>query len=171
MEITPIVNRVAKSGIITLNLEEFLPSKPIIGLDLKDFLFKGLILREKEFRAALKELDWSQYKNEVVAVFCSVNAIIPHWAYMLLSIYLEGNAEFYFFGDKKAVSSQYLLNQLRELDSQKYIDKRVVIKGCGDKAVEAVSYMEISRILKPHVKSLMYGEPCSTVPIYKKRNK
>ncbi|HCS21197.1 MAG TPA: hypothetical protein DIW47_11670 [Bacteroidetes bacterium] len=164
-----IINRVASSPILTLNLEDMYLEGERLVLDIKDQLFQGLILREKDFRAFIKTHDWSLYQNKFVAVTCSVDAIIPTWAFMLVAQKLEPVAKAFVFGDLKALENYLFQQQLNTLDIAAYIDKPVVIKGCFDKPVPVSAYMEITRILAPHVKSLMYGEPCSTVPIFKKK--
>lgn len=165
-----IVNKVAQSGIITISLEDYLPEKAdILSFDLKPFLFKEMILREKEFRTAMTALNWAVYENKAVAVFCSADAIIPNWAYMLISSYLEPYATVIYFGKPEFVYEMLLLKNIESIDSTVYIDKRIVIKGCADKPVPESAFIAITQKLKPAVKSLMYGEPCSTVPVYKKR--
>jgi len=167
--LTEIVNRVAQSGIITIDLEDYLPGKEVVGIDLSEFLFKGLLLKEKEFRQALKELEWSQYEDKKVAVFCSTDAIIPRWAYMLVASYLDGKANYYAQCNTEQMQHRVIEQKLQGLNTEALRDKRVVIKGCGEVDVPAFAYMEITRLVKPIVKSIMYGEPCSTVPIYKKK--
>jgi len=164
-----IVNKVAQSGIITLDLEDYYPKEELVPFDLKPYLFMAMILKEKDFRTKLQELDWEQYRNKNVAIFCSADAVIPFWAYMLVMTYLEPVANFAAFGDTKQVHQTQFMKSLGAIDVNEYVDKRVVIKGCGDKGAGEAAYVEITRLLKPVVKSLMYGEPCSTVPIYKKK--
>jgi hypothetical protein len=164
----PLVNRVAQSGIITINLETFYPEKKTVSFDLKDYLFMEMILKEKDFRTTLKEKDWSQYKDAIVLIHCSVNAIIPVWAYMLVSSYAEAFASEVYTGDAEAYLTHHYQNAIESLDVEMYIDKRIVIKGCSDKPVPAGAYQALTKRLKPHVLSIMYGEPCSTVPIYKR---
>lgn len=163
----PIVNRVAQSGLITIDLEFFFPKNPIINFDLKDFLFMGLILKEKEFRAALKAHDWEQYRQKNVAILCTADAIVPYWAYMLVAAYLSPVAHFFLYGNSDMLLTHLYLKQLSDIDVEAFRDKRVVIKGCGEKPIPPAAYAEIARLLQPVVKSLMYGEPCSTVPILK----
>lgn len=164
-----IVNKVAQSGIITLDLEDYYPKEEIVEFDLKPYLFMEMILKEKDFRTKLQELDWEQYRNKNVAIFCSVDAVIPFWAYMLIMTYLESVAHYAAFGDKQHVHQVQFMKNLAAIDVNEYTDKRIVIKGCGDKGAGEAAYVEITRLLRPVVKSLMYGEPCSTVPIYKKK--
>jgi hypothetical protein len=165
----PIVNKVAESGIITLDLEQFYPKEAIAVFDMKDHLFMGLILKEKDFRAALQSLNWEQYSDKNVAVTCSADAIIPVWGYMLVASYLQPFAKEIVFGDEKLLLQTVLLKNMSTLSPEEYNDKRVVIKGCGEIAIPDAAYMEITARLRPYAKSIMYGEPCSTVPIFKKR--
>ncbi len=162
-----IVNKVAGSGLVTIDLEEFYPKGERVVLDIKDHLFQGLLLREKDFREFIKQEDWSKYNNMYVAVTCSADAIIPTWAYMLLASALEPFAKKVVFGSAETLETVLYDELLRNLDVQQYKDARVVIKGCGNLPVPRAAYVELTRLLRPHVKSIMYGEPCSTVPIYK----
>jgi hypothetical protein len=167
----PLVNRVANSGIITINLEEYFPTNEVIGFDLKGYLFQEMILKEKDFRAALKEHDWQQYDGKIVTLFCSVDAIIPTWAYMLVSSYCSGIAIDLFQGTKAEYYTYYYKQLLKEMDYTQYQDNRIVIKGCSNQPVPTLAYMEITEKLKPYAQSIMYGEPCSTVPIFKRPRK
>ena len=164
-----LVNKVAQSGLITIDLEEFFPKQDIIALDIKDFLFRGLILKELEFRAALKAHDWSIYKDKIVAVYCSTDAILPQWSFMLVSTYLAAQTNNIYFGNVEKVEYNLFLENIKHIDETKYTNEKIVIKGCGTKTVTGEAYMEITKKLQPVVKSLMFGEPCSTVPIYKKK--
>jgi hypothetical protein len=164
-----IVNKVAESGLITLDLEAYYPKGEIVLFDLKDYLFMGLILKEKDFRAALQQLDWNVYQNKNVAVTCTADAVIPMWAYMLVSSYLQPVANEVVFGNADDLRRQVLLRNIQQIDMNEFADKRVVVKGCGDQPVGEFAYMEITNKLRPVAKSIMYGEPCSTVPIYKKK--
>jgi len=164
-----IVNKVAESGIITLNLEDFYPKEDILVFDLKEFLFMGLILKEKDFRAALQAIDWKQYLDKNVAVTCSADAIIPVWAYMLVASYLQPFAGEIVFGNKEMLISFLIDKNIEKINASNYTDSRVVIKGCGDIQIPASAYMTITSKLRPYVRSIMYGEPCSTVPVYKKK--
>ncbi len=163
------INRVAESGILTLDLEEVGGNDNWVDFDLKPFLFMELILKEKDFREALKNHDWTVYKGKLVAVFCSADAIIPVWAYMLVGSYLQPVAKGAVFGNPEAARQQWLLGKIAEIDADEYAGKRVVIKGCGDKPVGEAAYLAATIKLRPVVKSIMYGEPCSTVPIYKQK--
>lgn len=162
-----IVNKVAESGIITLDLAPFIPEEVAL-FDLKPFLFREMILKEKDYRAALQTYEWEQYKGKNVAVFCSVDAIIPIWAYMLATSYLQPVALSVYFGTGEEMTKVLLRERINEIDLSEYTDKRVVIKGCGDVPIPDAAYVAVTQHLRPVVKSLMYGEPCSTVPIYKK---
>ena len=164
-----IVNKIAQSALLTLDLEKYFPEGKIVMFDLKPFLFMELILKEKDFRTALQNTDWNQYQDQIVGVYCSSDAIIPLWAYMLVAGYLEPVAKDIIQGDEQTVIRQLLLKRIGMIDPQEFKDKRVVVKGCGEKAIGAFAYLEITRLLRPVVKSIMYGEPCSTVPIYKSR--
>jgi hypothetical protein len=164
-----IVNKVAESGLITLDLERYFPAEEICVFDLKDYLFKSLILKEKDFREALKNVDWDKYRGKNVGVLCSADAIIPPWAYMLVASYLQPVAIDITMGDEKEVLKNTFLKNIRSIDASEYLDQRVVIKGCGDKTIEEFAYMEITKLLRPIAKTIMYGEPCSTVPVYKKK--
>lgn len=165
----PILNKVAESGIISLDLEEFYPKSLVKTFDLKSYLFMELILKEKDFRAALLTTDWEQYKDAHVAIICSADAIIPMWANMLVAVYLSPVAQSVFFGTEKALLENLLLAQIDTINGADYTDKRVVVKGCGEIAIPESAYVKITAKLHPFVKSIMYGEPCSTVPIYKKK--
>jgi hypothetical protein len=164
-----LINKVAQSGLITIDLEDFFPAENVLEFDLKDFLFRGLILKELEFRAALKSLDWSVYKDKTVAVFCSADAILPQWSFMLVSMYLSAQTNKIYFGNTEKVEYYLFLENIKNIDASKYINEKIVIKGCGTKTVTGEAYLEITKKLQPVVKSLMFGEPCSTVPIYKKK--
>ncbi|MCB9252575.1 MAG: DUF2480 family protein [Flavobacteriales bacterium] len=166
----PIVNKVAQSGLITFNLENYFDPAKTAVFDLKDCLFMGLILREKDFREFIKSHDWSQYQGMNVAITCSADAIIPTWAYMLVASKLEGIAGFFLFGNEENLQQALYQNALSTINIEDYRDKKVIIKGCSNKPVPTYAYIEISRLLLPVVSSLMYGEPCSTVPVYKKKS-
>lgn len=164
-----LVNRVASSGLVTINLEDFFPKGEIAHFDLVDYLFMGLILKEKDFREALKNHDWTQYQGKVLLVYCSNDSIIPVWAYMLVATYAEPFAKDIFQGDQDNYYKAAFNRALGQIDPAKYADQRVVIKGCSDQPVPPSAYLELTRLLKPQVISIMYGEPCSTVPIYKRK--
>jgi hypothetical protein len=164
-----IINKVAESGIITVNLEDFFPTEEIVLFDIKDYLFMGMILKEKDFRQAIKELDLTLYQKKRVGVTCSADAIVPVWAYMLISSALSSvSVDVVMGANEIEIRKKIQLRNIRKIDTQHFIDKRVVIKGCGEESVSEEAYLEITNVLKPVVKSLMYGEPCSTVPVFKK---
>lgn len=163
-----IVNKVAESGLVTLDLERYYPKGETALFDLKDFLFMGLILKEKEFREALKKEDWEKYRDKNVAVTCTADAIIPVWAYMLAVSYLQPVAKDVVLGDEKELHKILFLKNISQVNETEFADKRIVIKGCGETPIGDFAYAEMTRKLLPIAKSIMYGEPCSTVPVYKK---
>jgi Protein of unknown function (DUF2480) len=163
------VNKVAESGLVSLDLEELAGKNEWVVFDLKPFLFMELMLREKDYREALKVHDWNMYTGKLVSVYCSADAIIPMWAYMLAGTYLQPVAAGVVFGNPETARQQWLLDKIANLDVSAFEGKRVVIKGCGDEPVGESVYLAATVKLRPVVKSLMYGEPCSTVPIYKQR--
>lgn len=165
---TPFVNKVAESGLLTIDLEKYYPRESTAVFDLKDHLFMGMILKEKDFREALKSTDWSVYQDKNIALTCSVDAIIPVWAWMLAVTYLEPVANEIVMGDEKELHRVLYLKNIAAIDPKEFEDKRVVIKGCGETPIADYVYMEITKLLRPVAKSIMYGEPCSTVPVYKK---
>ncbi len=162
-------NKVAESGIVTIDLASLLPSNDIIVFDIKPYLYMELILKEKEFRAALLTTDWTIYQDKVVGIICSADAIIPMWANMLIVSALNPFTKAVYFGDENKVREQQLLESIGSLNINEYNDQRVVIKGCGDTPIGESAYIAITQKLRPVVKSIMYGEPCSTVPVYKKK--
>jgi hypothetical protein len=164
-----IVNKVAQSALITLNLEDYYPADEIIVFDLKPHLFMELILKEKEFRNTLQQHDWQQYQDKVVALTCSSDAIIPVWAWMLVTTYLEPIGKEIVFGDEKTARQHLFLKNIDAVNVEIFRDKPVVVKGCGELPIGEFAYMEITKKLRPVARSIMYGEPCSTVPIYKKK--
>ena len=165
----PFINKVAESGLISVDLENWYPKGETAVFDMKDYLFMGLILKEKDFREALKNIDWSVYNNKNIALTCSADAIIPVWAWMLVATYLQPVANEIVLGDEKELHKKLFLKNLSSINVNEYADKRVVIKGCGETPIGDFVYMEITKLLRPVAKSIMYGEPCSTVPVYKKK--
>lgn len=163
-----IVNKVAESGLISLDLEQWYPKQAIAQFDIKDHLFMGMIVKEKEFRESLKQTDWSIYKDKAVAVTCSADAIIPVWAYMLVTSYLQPVCKEVYMGTAQEFLKYLFLRNIESADLSAYTDQRVIVKGCGDTPIGEFAYIAISQRLLPAVKTLMYGEPCSTVPVYKK---
>ncbi|MDW7694165.1 DUF2480 family protein [Flammeovirgaceae bacterium SG7u.111] len=166
-----IVNRVANSALVSIDLEELYQPGERVLLDIKDQLFQGLILREKDFREYVKNHDWQQYEGEFVAITCTADAIVPTWAFMLLASKLEPVAKHFVFGDLEALETKLFTDAIAQLNLDDYTDKPVVIKGCSDKPVPVSAYVELVRVLRPKVRTIMYGEPCSTVPVYKKPRK
>ena len=165
---TKLVNRVAQSGLKTINLEDDFPKCEMISFDLKDFLFQGLILRENDFRSALNDHNWEQYNGKVLLVFCSTDAIIPVWAYMLVATYASPWTLEVFPGNRDEYLRIYYSRVILSRDYSHLAGERVVIKGCSHKPVPHTAYLQLTSVLVPMVQSVMYGEPCSTVPIYKK---
>ncbi|MEX0884139.1 MAG: DUF2480 family protein [Cyclobacteriaceae bacterium] len=165
---TEIVNRVSNSPIVTIDLEHYYVKGERSVFDLESFLFKGMVLKELDFRKGLKELDWSDYQDKYVAVMCSADVIIPKWAYMLAVVYLNKVAREVVVGDRATLEQHLLFLSLQKLDLNSLKDKPVVIKGCSKFAIPDFAYGEIVRLLMPLAKSIMFGEPCSTVPVYKK---
>jgi hypothetical protein len=165
-----IVNKVAASGLVTLDLKDYYAEGTRIFIDIKDQLWQGLALKEKDFREFVKTNDWDSYNNTYVAIGCTADAIIPNWAYMLLASALAGKARKVVFGDLVQLEYQIFLDQLSEkLNLTDLADKRVIVKGCSDKPIPTGAYVEMVNRLQPVVKSIMFGEPCSTVPVFKKQ--
>ncbi|HAD10907.1 MAG TPA: hypothetical protein DCF33_00565 [Saprospirales bacterium] len=165
----PLVNRVANSSLVTIDLEDFFPAGEIVPFDLKAYLFMELILKEKDFREALNAINWEQYKGKNLAVFCSTDAIIPMWAYMLVATHAAPYVEDIALCEPANFVDQVYLKKLASLDLEAYEGKRLVVKGCSDKPVPPSAYLEITRRLQPIALSIMFGEPCSTVPVFKKK--
>ncbi|MGL4347303.1 MAG: DUF2480 family protein [Chitinophagaceae bacterium] len=162
-----IENKIASSKLIVLDLEDFLPKK-ILTIDLKQFLFKELILKEKDFREALKSFDWANFENQYTAIYCSVDAVIPHWAYILPLVYLTPLKARCVVGNEATAMQHFLIENINHIENQHFTNEKVIIKGCGKEHIHSGAYTAIAQKLLPVVQSLMYGEPCSTVPIYKK---
>ena len=165
----PFINKVAESGLISLDLAQFIPNNDIIVFDIKPYLFMELILKEKDFRASLASIDWTQFENKIVGIFCSTDAIIPMWANMLIVANLSPYVKAVYFGDENKTRELVLLEEIQKIDAASYLDQRVVVKGCGDTPIGESAFIAITQKLRPVVKSIMYGEPCSTVPVYKKK--
>lgn len=164
-----VKNKVAESGLITLDPGKLFPQKELVGFDLKDFLWQEMVLREKEFRLAMKNIDWSVYNGKLVALYCSTDAIVAQWAWMLVAGYLEEAGADYAFGQKEAVAENALISAIEKWEVAAYQGGKVIVKGCGDPNIGPAVYVAMSRRLLPVVQSLMYGEPCSTVPVFKKK--
>ena len=165
-----IVNKVAESGLVSLDLADLYPSGERFLYDIKDNLFHELMLREKDFREFVKDHDWTTYTGKHIAIICSADAIVPTWAYMLLATKLSPFASSVVFGDLETLETVLFNQQLNALDVEKYRDQRIVIKGCGDIQIPISAYVQITGKLIGIAKSIMYGEPCSTVPIYKRKD-
>ncbi|MDO4762763.1 MAG: DUF2480 family protein [Flavobacteriaceae bacterium] len=163
-----IRNKVAESGLINIDILDFRPSGKRVGLDLKDFLFEGLILREKDFRQQIKDLETEIYADAYVYLYCSTEAIIPLWAYFLVASKLEEVSRKVIYGSLQDLETLLMSEKINEFDFSEYQDKRVLVRGCGDFEVPINSYVELVQKLKPWVKSLMFGEACSSVPIFKR---
>lgn len=166
-----IINKVANSGLITIDLEDLYVEGERILFDIKSWLFEELILKEKDFREHIKNHDWSQYEGKFVAVTCSADAIVPTWAYMLIATALQPFAKKIVFGDLQKLEETLFSEQLNKINPEDYREQKIVIKGCSKINVPVATYVELTARLKPLVKSIMYGEPCSTVPIYKQKVK
>src|SRR5690554_306763 len=164
-----IVNKIQQSGLIQLDLADYKPKEAIVTIDLKENLWQELALKEKDFREFVKENDWSKYAGNVVGVFCSADAIIPTWAYMLVISKLQEQNVTAFVGNKEEVEKQLILANISAIDLEKFQDGRLIIKGCSDVAHPAFAMYELVKRLQPVSKCIMYGEPCSTVPVYKRK--
>lgn len=168
MQVEEIQNKVAQSGLVTFNLEEMIDKASQMLIDIKDQLYMGLMLKEKEFRTFIKEHDWTQYQGANVAITCTTDAIVPTWAYMLVANKLSGIAKNVVFGNLETLQQTLFEKSIHDIDVSAYADQRVVVKGCSDHPVPVSAYVALTAKLTPVVKTLMFGEPCSTVPIYKK---
>jgi hypothetical protein len=154
--------------LVTIDLEDYYPDGKRMLLDIKDWLLEGLVLREKDFRQQASEHNWEQYKNSFVALYCSTDAIVPAWAYMLLSTYLEPYATKIVIGDLNTLETSIYQDIISELDVSEFQDKPIIVKGCSYKPIPDNAYIQLTTKLKPIAKSIMYGEACSSVPLYKK---
>ena len=164
-----IKNKVKESGIIQLDLADFKPKNELVGIDLSERLYQGLILKEKDFRLWLKENNWQQYEGKAVFIYCSAEAIIPTWAYMLVISMLMPYTEQVLAGTRIDLEKKMIQDNIVAMNLSTMMDQRVIIKGCSDIATPEYAMSELVRVLQPVVKSIMYGEPCSTVPIFKKK--
>jgi hypothetical protein len=164
-----IINKVANSNLVQIDLELLYPEGERVLLDLKEQLYQGLLLREKDFRDYLKTTDWEFYRDKHVAVICSTDAIVPTWAYMLLAVHLQPYIKTLVFGNLETLETEIFRQMLQNLDLSVYQNAKVVVKGCSKKAIPLAAYMELSKLLRPYVSSIMFGEPCSTVPLYKRK--
>jgi len=170
MEVSnPIINKVAQKAIVTIDLADFFPAEEsIIAIDLKDYLFKGLILREADFRQQVANTDWSAYQDKYVAVHSSVNAIIPMWAYMVLAAELAPYAKDIVNAPPDQAADIFMYRAIDKINASDYTGQRVVIKGCGDRQIDPAAFVYITQKLASAARAIMYGEPCSMVPVYKK---
>ena len=164
-----IINKVDKSGIIQLNPEEWRPEGQRLGFDMKNHLFQGLVLREKDFREFIKNNDWDSYSSAFVYMHCSADAIVPTWAYMLVSAALEGKAEIVIWGNLQDLEDELLIRAINNLPDHDFKDQRVIVKGCSNNTIGNRVYMALTLKLKPLVKNLMFGEACSAVPVFKRK--
>ena len=164
-----IINKVANSSLININLEDYYEKGERVVFDVTPFLWQGLVVKEKDFRAALKETDWSKYEDKLVAVSCSTDAIIPSWAFMLIAIELSEFAKKTVLGSLEDLEREIYIEALSKLDCSIYKDKRVIVKGCSAYPVPEMAYLYLVQQLKPYTKSIMFGEACSTVPLFKKK--
>ncbi len=164
-----IVNRVKESGLISLDLADYKPAEEIVELDVADQLWQRLVLKEKEFRAWIKSCDWGQYSEKAVYVHCTEDAIVPTWAYMLIGSQLQAHGAKYIIGSKTDLEKQLIVENIRKDDVSEYTDGRIIIKGCSDISSPEFAMSELVRHLQPVAKSIMYGEPCSTVPVFKRK--
>lgn len=164
-----IVNKIANSGLINIDLADYYVHGKRLHIDIEPWLYEGLILREKDFRQHIKDHDWAQYDGAFVSVNCSADAIIPQWAYMLIGTQLQDYAAKVVIGNSETLEGMLMEDAISKLDMDEYSDKRVIIKGCGDLPIPSQAYLSFASALKPHAKSIMFGEACSTVPIYKKK--
>ncbi len=164
-----IVNRIANSKLVTIDLEDFYPSGQRVKFDISEWLLEGLLLREKDFRDQVKNHDWSQYKDAYVALGCSTDAIIPSWAYLLLSTQLNPFAKKVIVGDLELLETVLFSEIIGNLEVNSFQDKPVIIKGCANKPIPQSAYSFLIERIQPVAKSIMFGEACSTVPLYKNK--
>ena len=163
-----IINRVANSELVTIDLTDYVPTTPISEFDIKNLLFNGIVLKEKDFRKSLKEFDFSIYKNTIVALHCSADAIVPMWAFMLITSYLQTANTDVYYGKKKDVFLKLFTENIDNINSLDYENKKVIVKGCGQIQLNECLYIAITKKLQNKVRSLMFGEACSAVPVFKK---
>jgi hypothetical protein len=164
-----LTNKVAESGIVTIDPADYYVKGERVLFDIKSLLIEEFLLREKDFREFVKTNTWESYSGKLVAITCSNDAIIPVWAYMLLASALEPFAKRVIFGNLENLETELFKEELKKINLEHFRDQRIVIKGCGDIHVPTAAYVELTTLLKPYVKSIMYGEPCSTVPVYKRK--
>ncbi len=165
-----IINKVAQSGLVTVDLATYAPKEEILIYDIKDNLFHGLILKEKDFRDFVKEHDWSQYQDKHIAITCSTDAIVPTWAYMILANKMSPFATSIHFGTEVEVTKELFTEAINNIDYSQYQNQRIVVKGCGDIFIPETAFVLFTNKLTAVAKSIMYGEPCSTVPVFKRKS-
>jgi hypothetical protein len=163
-----LTNKVAQSGLLTIDLEDWYDPAERVVFDLKDWLYEGLILREKDYREQLKQHDWTHYRDKLVALTCTADAIVPTWAFMLAATYLEPVAKRLVFGSTQRLDEILYAERIAALDPADFRDQRVIIKGCSKVPVPVSAYSDLTAFLRPLVRSIHYGEPCSTVPVFKR---
>jgi hypothetical protein len=165
-----IVNKVAQSGLVSIDLEDMCVPGDRVLFDMKDWLFEELILKEKDFREKIKTYDWSQYQNKFVAITCTADAIVPTWAFMLVASHIKPFSSKITFGNLQNLEEELFDEAISKLNPEDFKDQKVVIKGCSKIEVPVSAYVKLTEVLRPVVKSIMYGEPCSTVPVYKRKD-
>ncbi|MDX1904265.1 MAG: DUF2480 family protein [Thermonemataceae bacterium] len=168
MQEKEIINKVANSDLLSIDVADWYDATECVVYDLAQNLFQGLVLKEKDFRQFLKEHTWQNYQGKNVAIICSADAIVPTWAYMLVAIHLQPYAKHFIFGNLEALQADLFQRAFAQLNLSDFAGKKVVIKGCSDLPIPTYAYVELCRVLQPVVQSIMFGEPCSTVPLYKK---
>jgi len=164
-----IVNRVKQSGLISMDLADFKPRIPLVEIDIAAQLWQGLVLKEKDFRSWIRSNDWTEYEGKAVYVHCSVDAIVPTWAYMLIGSSLMPHVDTFLIGRKIDLEKELIRKRILTEPLENYQDQRIIIKGCADIASPEFAMTELVKHLQPVAKSIMYGEPCSTVPVFKRR--
>ncbi len=164
-----IINRVANSKLVVVNLEDYYPKGQRTVFDIKDWLFQELVLREKDFRAHVNEHDWSQYQDHYVALTCTSDAIVPAWAFMLLTMHLQPYAKTIVVGSLEQLETSIYQEVIQNIETDAFVDQPLIIKGCTNKPVPANAYIMLSQKLKPLARSIMYGEACSSVPLFKRK--
>tara|TARA_R100000458_G_C8128946_1_gene144786 strand:- start:87 stop:593 length:507 start_codon:yes stop_codon:yes gene_type:complete len=164
-----IINRVANSKLVTFNLEDIYPKGERVAFDISQWLLEGIVLRESDFREQAKQHDWSRYQDKFVALFCSTDAIVPGWAYLLLSLHLAPFVKKVTVGSLDELESILFAELLQNLDVSEYTDRPLIIKGCAHKPIPQNAYVLLAQKLQPVAKSIMYGEACSSVPLFKRK--
>ncbi len=163
-----IVNRVAKSKVEQIDLEDFYPKNPFVTIDISQWLFEGLLLKEKEFRQSLNDYDWGQHQNQFVNIICSADAIVPSWAFLLIGLHLQPFAKKVVYGTMEDLKNSVWEEIIGQISLKKYENKRIVVKGCGKKSIPLNAYVQLTNRLKTTAKAILFGEICSAVPLFKK---